>query len=516
MLAAASEGERAHGAHKVLISNATVVDPERGATLASADILVCNGRIAAMGEPSGLAGLADGAEIFDASSLIAVPGLVNAHYHSHDALLKGSFDVMSLERWAIRALPRYYPPRSDRELRLRTRLGAAECLRGGITAVQDMLSLWPLTRHQAEIVRDTYREAGLRVVLGLQLADTGPLDTIPFLRDLLPPGLSGPVNGPPPPRHTPEPIAELNNILSTLSSGRDDTVTWAVCPSSPERCSPRLLEQLLATARHHKVRLFTHIAISRVEAVGALQIFSADGGSPVNYLERMGALGPDLTLAHGVWLSDDDIARIASTGTRLVMNPISNLKTRNGLVPYRTLASHGVRLGLGCDNCSCSDAQNMFQAMKFSTLLTGVTDRRESGPTARDAFAAATTGGAFALGLDGQIGRITTDYRADIVFLDKRDPVFNPLNDAVRQIVYGEGGRGVVSVMVNGRFVVRDRRVLTIDEDALADELTELMPQFLDDAKAVMARAERLDPYLSAAEVRSWDVDCGADRLAWN
>jgi cytosine/adenosine deaminase-related metal-dependent hydrolase len=498
----------------IWVRGATLVDPvagEEGGT--KADILVRDGQIAAIGEGAAAVRAPDDAEIFEASSLIAIPGLVNAHYHSHDALLKGAFDVMSLERWAVRALPRYFPPRSDRELRLRTLIGAAECLRGGISTVQDMLSLWPLTSRQAAIVRDTYRETGLRVVLGLQLADTGPLDTIPYLRDILPADLAGIVAGPPPPPDMPAPVAELEHILAELPAEPNDRVTWAVCPSSPERCSQALLARLLEIARAHSVRLFSHVAISRVEAVGARMLFEAHGGSPIRYLDSIGALGPDLTLAHGVWLDDDDARLLADSGTRLVMNPMSNLKTRNGIAPYRRYAESGIRPGLGCDNCSCSDAQNMFQAMKFSVLLAGIAGRSDDGPGARDSLRAATADGAHALGLD-TTGRLSPGFKADITFLDRDDPVYRPLNDATRQIVYGEAGRGVSAVMVDGRFVVRDRKLLTIDEDALADELAELMPAVLREAEAVRARAERLDPYLAEAEARSWEVDVGMTRMA--
>ncbi len=501
-------------ARPIWIRNAMLVDPAVGnGEPARADILVRDGKIAAIGPAATAFRVPDDAEIFDASALIAIPGLVNAHYHSHDALLKGAFNVMSLERWAVRALPRYFPPRSDRELRLRTLIGAAECLRGGITTVQDMLSLWPLTSRQAAIVRDTYRETGLRVVLGLQLADTGPLDTIPFLRDILPAELAAIVAGPPPPPDMPAPLAELERILADLPAQSGDRVTWAVCPSSPERCSRGLLLRLLDIARAYAVRLFSHVAISRVEAVGAHTIFKDHGGSPIRYLDSLGALGPDLTLAHGVWLDDDDARLLAGSGTRLVMNPISNLKTRNGIAPYRLYANKGVRPGLGCDNCSCSDAQNMFQAMKLSVLLAGIAGRSDDVPGARDCLRAATADGARALGLENT-GRLGVGFSADITFLDRDDPVYRPLNDATRQIVYGEAGRGVSAVMVDGRFVVRDRKLLTIDEDALADELAELMPAVLRDAEAVRARAERLDPYLAEAEARSWAVDIGMTRMA--
>ena len=127
-----------------------------------------------------------------------MPGFVNAHYHSHDIFLKGCFDPSMLEFWALNALPRAYPPRSDEEIRLRTLLGAVECIRGGITTVQDMLTLYPLTAEQVDVVRSAYEIAGLRAILGLQVADVSPLETMPYWRETIPTELQGMIMGGPP------------------------------------------------------------------------------------------------------------------------------------------------------------------------------------------------------------------------------------------------------------------------------------------------------------------------------
>lgn len=478
----------------------------------AADILVIGNKIVAVGDNLGAQAPA-GAEVIEAVGQLAIPGLVNAHYHSHDALLKGAFDTSSLERWALNALPRSYPPRSDRELRARTLIGAAECLRSGITTVQDMLSLWPLTRHQAQVVCEAYEEAGLRVVLGLQTADVGPLDTVPFWRETIPDDKVALLADPTPVAAN-EPSAEIDAILAEMPDSPEARVTWAVCPSSPERCSRDLLMRLADVARRHGVRLYSHVAISRAEALGAQRIFAAQEGSPIVYLDQLGVLGPDLTLAHGVWLDDRDCDLIARSGARLVLNPMSNLKTKNGIASFRRYHEAGVRPGLGCDNCSCSDAQNMFHAMKIATLVSAIADSREGGPTARDALMAATADGARALGLEHSIGVIRPGFKADITLLDLGDPVFRPLNSAARQLVYGESGRSITNVIVDGRIVMRDRRLTTIDETALSAEIDAVMPAFARDAAAVQARVEALSPYIAEADRRIWAADVGLSRFA--
>ena len=146
------------------------------------DMLIRGGAIEAIGE----ALQPQGARVLDAAGMLAIPGFVNAHYHSHDIFLKGYFDPQPLEFWVLNALPRNYPPRSATEIRTRTLLGAAECIRSGITTVQDMVTLFPMTPEQVEAVHAAYAESGLRTVLALQVADTGPLDTVPYWRETIP------------------------------------------------------------------------------------------------------------------------------------------------------------------------------------------------------------------------------------------------------------------------------------------------------------------------------------------
>jgi guanine deaminase len=237
------------------------------------------------------------------------------------------------------------------------------------------------------------------------------------------------------------------------------------------------------------------------------------GGSLIRRLEREGLLGPRLNLAHSVWLLQEEIDILARTGTRVVINPLSNLKLKNGFPPIRALQQAGVGIGLGCDNCSCGDAQNMFQAMKLFCLVVAMS-HRESGPEQSSAaFRAATAGGAQAIGRGADLGEIEVGRRADLVLMDLTDPSYVPLNSALRQLVYTEGGRGVKTVIVDGRVVVDDGRLTTMDEMALLAEIEAVVPQFQKDYAAIKARVDRLKPYLDEAHRRIWSADVGGDRL---
>ena len=154
--------------------------------------------------------------------------------------------------------------------------------------------------------------------------------------------------------------------------------------------------------------------------------------------------------------------------------PASNLKLKNGVAPHRALSAAGVRLSLGCDNVSAGDTQNMFEAMRLLAHLNAAKGPGPSALGAREVFRIATEGGAEVLGLDRDIGTIAVGKHADLAVLDLSDVAYLPLNDAVRQIVYAEGGRAVRDVIVDGRIVVADRKITTVDIAALAADAADL------------------------------------------
>ena len=168
----------------------------------------------------------------------------------------------------------------------------------------------------------------------------------------------------------------------------------------------------------------------------------------------------------------------------------------------RRVIDAGVNIALGCDNCSCGDCQSMFTAMKLLCLLTAAADPKPTGVLAVDAIAAATTGGARAVGLEGVVGAIAPGMQADLLFLDMRDIAYVPLNSAARQVVFAESGRGVHSVMMGGRMVLDAGRITTFDEAALRHEAAAVMPGFRRDYARQAQRAATATPWLLEANRR--------------
>lgn len=474
------------------------------------DILVTHGKIARL--DADLSAHADGATVIDAADRLVIPGFINAHYHSHDTLAKGVMEETPLETWRLLALPPAYPKRSREEIKARTLLGALECLRSGMTTVQDMVTLYPFDPEHLDVVVEAYEEIGIRAVVALQYGDIKGIDTIPFWREVFPEELHGQLST------AAEPDPGFDQLAYFIESYVEKDVTsdrigWALGPSAPERCSPALIERTVALSQKYDLPIFSHIYESKGMALQARREYPQHGGSLIRRLEQEGLLGPRLNLAHSVWLTTEEIRLLGETGTNVVINPLSNLKLKSGIPPIRALQDAGVSLGIGCDNCSCSDAQNMFQAMKLFCLMVAVS-HIDGGPAqAHQALKAATQGGAHAVGRDDDLGRIAVGRAADLVLMDLTDPSYLPLNSAQRQLVYTEGGRGVKTVIVGGRVVIQDGRLQTMDEAALLDQILEVVPQFQSDFAHIKARVEKLHPYLQEAHRRIWAEDVGTDRL---
>src|SRR6266436_1752523 len=355
-------------------------------------------------------------EELDARGHLVLPGFINAHYHSHDVLAKGALEEVPLESWRLYALPPQYPPRSVEEVRARTLLGGLECLRSGITTIQDMLTLYPFEDRHLDAVMQAYAQVGIRVIFSLQYADRRGLETIPYWKDVFPAELHPLLSSAAEPERQLDLLAHFESTC--LTAPPRPRVHWALGPSAPERCSSALMARTMELARRYDIPVYSHIYESRGMALQARLTLREHGGSLIKRLAAEGALDPLLNLAHSVWLARDEIDLLAATGTGVVLNPQGNLKMKCGIAPIRALQDAGVRIGLGCDNCSCSDAQNMFLAMKLFALLAAVIDPIPGPPQAAAALRAATEAGAEGARLGQTIGRIAAGYKADLTLID--------------------------------------------------------------------------------------------------
>ena len=450
----------------------------------------------------------DSMDVIDAAGRLIVPGFVNAHYHSHDVMAKGLFEEMPFDIWTLHSNPGNYGPRSLEEIRLRTLIGAAESLRNGITTIQDFLTVVPQDEAVIDTVLSAYEEAGIRVVFGIAARDRAALDIAPFLANDLPEGLRKRLIGSD--RKASEEIGFIAAQIKRLGSNPTPCQTWALAPSAPQRCSPELLQGIAQLSAEHGLPVFTHVYETRIQAAAARQ--QTESPSLLHGLAEAGLMNERLSIVHGVWLADREIAQIAEARARVVHNPVSNLKLKSGVAPILDLHRAGVDIALGCDNYSCAETQNIFVAMRLLCLLPAVTDPEPGPINAGYALKAATLSGARAVGLADRIGAIKPGMMADLVILDLSEPSFVPFNSAARQIVFAEAGRAVETVLVGGRPVVRNGKLVTVDEAALATEVERIAPAFRRDAQALAARnTDLVAPILNASR-KAWKVPLGFER----
>ena len=474
---------------------------------ARADILIEGSDIVAVG-PDLAAERTRGAEVLDASNHLVIPGLINAHYHSHDTLCRGLFEELPLEFWLLYTLP-MGGNRSPEEVRLRTLVGALESMRCGITTVQDMLGLIPLTEDYIDVVLAAYEEIGERVVFSPMVSDIPALGMLCF-KDILPPAIQEMIGT--------KALGSATEQLDFLEAQivrrpPAGTMHWAVGPFAPQRCSPELLEGCADLAERHDLGVYIHVYETRGQIVMAREFYGDYGGSFIAYMDRAGMLNRRLNIAHSVWLSRDEMDRMAAADAGAVLNHLSNMKLKSGIAPVCDMREAGMRVALGCDNCSGSDVQNMFQAMKMYCLLSAVSEPEPGPPLAHEALRLATLGGARSAMLDDRLGALKPGYKADIVLLDMDDTAYLPYNSAARQLVYSETGRSIDTVVVDGRVVMKDRVVQTIDEEALRHEVADLMRGFIADYDDILKSRETALPYMLDVHRRVWNADIDLQRF---
>jgi guanine deaminase len=429
--------------------------------LGPTDILVDGGTIVAIGAPGMPA--PDDATIIDASRRLLHPGLVNAHTHGHGNLSRSMGDRWTLEL-LLAAAPHMSAYVSPEEKSISATIGAAEMLLKGCTACYDLFVEFPLpTEEGIAAVAEAYSRAGMRAVVAPMLADMTLYEAIPGLMQALPLHLQKAISpfGLPPWRET---IERMRSILHSWQIDRT-TVRPAVAPTIPLHCRDEFMNACRDLAAEFDVGIHTHLAESKPQAIAGQQRY---GRSLTAHVEHLGLVGPRFVAAHGVWLDADDMRRLGAQGASVAHNPASNMRLGSGVADAVGMLAAGVNLAIGTDATTCSDNLNMYQAMHFAAATS-----HARGPdpdhwiTAPQVFAGATTGSARALGFE-RIGRIAPGYAADIVFLDLDTPTLIPLNEPITQIVMGEDGTSVVDVMVAGRFIVRQRRLLTVDLPTLA------------------------------------------------
>jgi guanine deaminase len=452
---------------------------QRGGGALEQDLLIEDGLIVAIENPD--VPVSDDAEMISASDQLLIPGLVNAHTHSHGALNRGAVDdKVSLEMFLTGGGASTRSRGLDDKY-LSAALSAAEMIRKGCTACFDLTVEFPEpSRDGIAAVARAYHDAGMRAVVAPMIADRTIYQALPGLLDALPEALRSQYAGlgAPPTEQT---LDTCRDILAGWSFDRR-FIRPSLGPTIPLHCSDQFLIACAEHAHEHGVRLQTHLAESRAQAaIGQAR----HGMSLVAHLERLGFLSDRLSVAHAIWLDRDDVRRLSAHGVRVAHNPSSNLRLGSGIAPVREMLREGVTVGIGTDASNTSDGQNMFEATRLASYLSRVDGfAADEWISSDEALGMATEGSASVLGFE-KIGRLAVGYEADIVFLRLDSPHFVPLRSPLMQLVFGENAASVQTVMIGGRIVFQDGRLLTLNEAALRARAQEAACR-LDEANAAV------------------------------
>jgi 5-methylthioadenosine/S-adenosylhomocysteine deaminase len=485
---------------KTLIRNALIV------TMNDQNDVLENGAIAIEGNRISYVGPQDWTppgpfdKVIEAGRLIAMPGMVNAHCHSPANLVRGMMPSKPLEIWRAYYRASLRGMRDD-DFYASALLGGMEMLKNGATTVLDHFAGNPACRFMgAGAAIQAMRDLGLRHVASLTITDKNYEDTIPLgktganLTDEIKRMSASEA------KSAKAWLDECQDFIETFHAPEKLT-TACPGPSAVQRCSDELLTGAAKLARQRNLPMHIHLAETKAQAVMGRQLY---GKSLLAHLEALGTLGPNVSLAHSIWIEDGDVERFAKCGATPVHNPASNLRIGSGLAKVKEFLAAEIPVGLGTDGSASNDGQNMFDAMRLAALI-----HNHAGSdfaewvTPAQALAMATRNGARAFGLEA--GVLAPGKLADIVLLRRDRPAFTPLNDVIAQLVFCENGSGVDSVIVNGEIVVENGKLTKVDENEILRRAEQARRRLEPSLQKELAAARTMEPSLAEMYFRVFE-----------
>ena len=429
VVASAQGGRRAV---TLIVTGGTVLTENDVRQVLSPGAIAINGTdIVDVGTPAEIAARYTATQTIDARDQVVLPGLINTHTHAPMVMFRGLADDLALMDWLQKYIfPAEAKTVSPEFVRTGTRLAALEMIQSGTTTYADMYYF------EEEIAKAT-KEAGLRGVLGQTIIQFPVADA------------KTPAEG----------LARAETFIKAFKD--DPLIVPAVAPHAMYTLDRATLVAAAELGRKYDVPVLIHLAETQDEVKTARDQYKS---TPAGYLESIGFWGPKTVAAHGIWVTDEDIAVLKRRNVGISHNPESNMKLASGAAPILKYIAAGVNLALGTDGAASNNDLDMFGAMRQASFLAKLASGNPTAVPAQVALDMATIGGARVLGMETLIGSLEPGKRADLITVSMSTARQTPMYDAVSHLVYVTRGDDVRNTIVNGKVLMRDRRVSTLNE----------------------------------------------------
>jgi 5-methylthioadenosine/S-adenosylhomocysteine deaminase len=423
---------------RLLIKDARIITLDKSDHIIEGSVAIEDGRITAIEAVMTNREVASFDEVIDARNRILLPGFVQTHIHLCQTLFRGAADDLALIDWLKQRVWPMEAAHTPETLYASARLGIAELIRGGTTCALTMETV-----NHTESVFRAIDESGFRATAGKCMMDQG---------DDVPEALI---------EECDDSIAESIDLLERWHGRSDGRIRYCFAPRFAVSCSRRLLERVAQLSREHSVIVHTHASENRDE-IELVQ--ETTGKRNIEYLRDTGLTAPHVVLAHCIWLDEHEMEILRSTGTHVAHCPSSNLKLASGFARIVEMLEQGISVSLGADGAACNNRLDMFTEMRTAALIQKALRGSQALP-ALIALRMATICGAHALGLSHEIGSIEVGKRADLQLLNLNQLHTTPHPDLISTIVYAAEADDVETVIIDGRVIMRERELLTLNEE---------------------------------------------------
>jgi len=385
--------------------------------------------------------------ILDGKNKLVMPGLINTHTHLGMTVLRGYLDDMELQAWLKKSWS-VESKLTKEDVYLSSLLGCIEMIKNGITILNDMYFF-------GDSVLKAVDESGMRGMFSQAILDT------PFME-------SKTIDGS---------FSILENLIKKW--GGNNRTLLSIGPHAIYTCSKDTLIKTKEFAEKHNLLIHTHLSETKKEVEDCKKKI---GKTPVEYLDSINFLSQNVIAAHCCWVTEEEIKTLKKYDVKVSHCPVSNLKTTSGIAPVPGMISNGLCVSLGTDSAASNNRLDLFQEMKFAALLHKLNTNNPTVIPAQTALDLATINGAKALGLENQIGSLEVGKRADLIIFGLKKPHLTPISSkesVVSHLIYSATGNDVETVIVDGKIIMKNKKILTVDEEKTYKDINELVTRLL-------------------------------------